>query len=1524
MKIRLTALLAVSLLLSAGCADPEVDYSAPAQHAPEIGQPAPEAGSFRVVGYFAGRGDPQTGEFEIWMVDAEEAMADSDGSFGTIEQSLFCAEDSVSDGDPDTGPVGSLQLYSLPGETVTDAASARAIAPPGTVADGLAPPFDWFDLLNVFATNVEIRSFKTRPTGAIWAELTDFVGGVDQGLIPQDLAGVGETESPVGNNAPDHTTGLIWYGQLAADGNSHSRRTVQWPFASVGGEPFTFQGVLKETVPEICGNFVAENCNPTPDLGCFQFPNGEDCMTDWDCISAFCSSGVCADLTCPSTPDGECSGTTHGQCEAVDGTPECDCRLGVHGTACEYTCVDGIQNGDETQTDCGGSCPMRGEVCNGRDDDCDGEVDENGVCDEAVTTCDGTGFLIVETTATWPNSRTACRDVEGYDLAVVDGEWPCIAAGLAAELTQEVWIGKNDSDTNDSWVWSATTLEEPNATEWDTGEPGTFGTWTGECVTADNTTGLWTAEGCTNLHYALCGSVKPLTSGVYSDTDSDDIPDSVDHCINDPLNDFDGDGICADEDNCPQMFDPDEEDRDNDGIGDLCDTCPDEDVHTCSDIVDNVCPCNCDVTNDVDCRAAGSPQLCGNNILEGTELCDGEGLDKCPRDEPDCDDLDACTRDFVWHTDEPNSQDERLICSNSCINFAPANYGVLGCSCSTDLADRNDCRDGFLCETGTCVLDTDLDGIKDSVDNCPFAANSAQTDFDGDLLGNACDPDQDDDLVPNELDLSVRCADPQRYNGASCVNWTAASHEDTTWDNTTAISGDPSAMALGDFDGDGDDDVAVVFNHPSVGTDSQLEVFLRDNVGDGYTAQALVTFTGRDATNIQSYDVDGVTDDDLVIGFKDNDGTWILALNDGDGDFSGGITNYLSDATEPCRDSGDGSGGATTGIAVGDIDDDANTDLVITSMGGADFFEVWEWNGADFVCEYFDIPPVGDLDEFSSVAIVDMDGTGYQEIIFGTEYGIASFEFSTIWTAGTMYHCDNSPIWLTGPVWEYDFCPADSGRSWIQSGDWDDDGNMDVAMLWEEGDNPLFVYFGAGDGTISVRPRFAGQQATRHVWPDPVGLIAGDWWADATADLWVIGSGNDMLVQHYHKRTQQNLNTILEHSPGDNPVAGVYSAVDDRLIVANDGTNQISWRDSTDNRVNEIVMGVKIGDQFAVFDATGDGHLDVLLPDARDNPKTVRFFVNRADGSGVMDSFDQATGGAGTAWLGIDSSTGLSPADLNQDGDIDLVFSDSDEGSGVYWVQNMGVYPWFSSPDLVLIGDSGTPSSTLTVDLNADGAVDIVTATTEGDLVYWLTTVTRGIVTFSAPTTLSAYSAESQISASDLDDDGDVDLVAASPGNDTIYVYTNDGSAVFSSSSFPQTGGPSFLAIADLGEDGDGDLVVALSTNSQIAVLDNDGANNFTATTYATPASPTLPSIVDFTGDGNLDIVVGNETTKSIRLFTNDGSEDFSSSSDVTTISESLEVRVADMNNDGRVDLIYEMDYDHGGVADAAILQGTP
>ena len=52
----------------------------------------------------------------------------------------------------------------------------------------------------------------------------------------------------------------------------------------------------------------------------------------------------------------------------------------------------------------------------------------------------------------------------------------------------------------------------------------------------------------------------------------------------------------------------------------------------------------------------------------------------------------------------------------------------------------------------TGATDGDGDGIADEIDNCPQHANANQTDTDDDELGNECDPDDDNDGIPDGED----------------------------------------------------------------------------------------------------------------------------------------------------------------------------------------------------------------------------------------------------------------------------------------------------------------------------------------------------------------------------------------------------------------------------------------------------------------------------------------------------------------------------------------------------------------------------------------------------------------------------------------------------------------------------------------------------------------------------------------------------------------------------------------------------
>lgn len=177
--------------------------------------------------------------------------------------------------------------------------------------------------------------------------------------------------------------------------------------------------------------------------------------------------------------------------------------------------------------------------------------------------------------------------------------------------------------------------------------------------------------------------------------------------------DADGDGKADDKDNCPFASNRDQADTDGDGVGDVCDNCAalsnfqqrDADGDGQGD------DCDADADNDGVANAQDNCALVPN--------ADQSNLDKALGDAQG----DVCDLD--------DDNDGRPDGEDNCPRLA-----------NPDQTLPND--------ASLCRVDSDGDNVSDNGDNCPALANPAQTDTDRDGLGDACDPDIDDDGVLNK------------------------------------------------------------------------------------------------------------------------------------------------------------------------------------------------------------------------------------------------------------------------------------------------------------------------------------------------------------------------------------------------------------------------------------------------------------------------------------------------------------------------------------------------------------------------------------------------------------------------------------------------------------------------------------------------------------------------------------------------------------------------------------------------------
>ena len=322
------------------------------------------------------------------------------------------------------------------------------------------------------------------------------------------------------------------------------------------------------------------------------------------------------------------------------------------------------------------------------------------------------------------------------------------------------------------------------------------------------------------------------------------------------------------------------------------------------------------------------------------------------------------------------------------------------------------------------------------------------------------------------------------------------------------------------------------------------------------------------------------------------------------------------------------------------------------------------------------------------------------------------------------------------------------------------------------------------------------------------------------------------------------------------------------LLTANAGSNSVSvllgdGQSGFAAAINSAAGANPVS--IAVGDFNGDGTMDL----AAANRGTTGVSVALGNGDGSFRA---------PSTIDIGSSVeSVAMGDFNGDGKMDIgVISNLNYPDDPY-------YP-FTGQATVLLGIGDGSFSALganllrdayytcgvVADFNGDGNQDMVNGNEYGEFRFLLGTGQGGFFgEFFAGLTCDP---PSSLAAADVNDDGKIDVVAASRDGNAIGVLLGNGAGGFTNENYAAGNAPTSVALGDFDRDGRLDIATANFGSNDVSILRGRGDGTFSAAeNFAAGPGAIAVAAGDFNGDGWLDVATANASDNSVSVLLNDG-----------------------------------------------------
>ena len=637
-----------------------------------------------------------------------------------------------------------------------------------------------------------------------------------------------------------------------------------------------------------------------------------------------------------------------------------------------------------------------------------------------------------------------------------------------------------------------------------------------------------------------------------------------------------------------------------------------------------------------------------------------------------------------------------------------------------------------------------------------------------------------------------------------------------------SAGGAPTSVAVGDFNGDGKLDIAVLYGS------SNASVGILLGNGDGTFKPVMTTTAGP--------------------------GGYGIAVGDfnGDGKLDVAIADFLTNNVDVMLGRGNGSfnppvsyptGNSPRMVAIADYNGDGHLDLATVNYGD-ETISILLGTGTGTFGAHADTPTK--QPGCVSIAAGDLRNKGLMDLVAGCQ------ELGQV----VVLLGNGNGTFKTAKAYAV---PA--GVDIVALGDFNGDGKLDVAVTNGASSGSVTVLTGSGSGTLKKTVVSYGTNF------GPVGLAVGDFNGDGKLDLVTANSGSPFgIVTSDISILLSNGKTLLGGHT-DYPVSkatttGAYSGIAAGDLNG-DGNIDLAVPVTFSNQLS-ILLGTSTGkfkpfttitlptssNAVAIGDFNNDHKNDIALVNFGGGD-TISILLN--SGAGTFPTNTQYnTGGAGY---------GIATGDFNNDGNLDVVVTGEESNNiSVLLGNGTGAFPSFAT-----YTTGSLPMGVSVGDFNHDGFLDIAVANYGGSTVSVF--INKGNGTFLPKVDYTVGGNPISVAVGSFRGNGTLDLAVATDqafGGLAVLLGNDDGT--FQKAVPYDTLNNAYTVVAgDFNNDGKLDLAVTIDNAgnlSYITIMPGNGDGTFgEGVTLSTGSIPSGMVAADFNNDGGLDLATANGST---------------------------------------------------------------